>query len=38
MSGYIPFREREEFQDIIPINQVDGPNALVPIAYTEQCE
>ena len=38
MSSYIPFAQREEFKDIVPILQDDGPNPLVPIAYTQQCQ
>ncbi|EFJ26706.1 hypothetical protein SELMODRAFT_228128 [Selaginella moellendorffii] len=33
---WIPLREREEWKDVEPIPQDDGPNPVVPIAYTSQ--
>lgn len=38
MSNYIPYASRAGFEDLLPVLQADGPNPLVPIAYTEQCE
>ena len=38
MSNYIPYASRAGFEDLLPVTQADGPNPLVPIAYTEQCE
>lgn len=33
----IPFYEKPEWADVVPIPQDDGPNPLVPIAYTKEC-
>ena len=33
-----PYATREGWTDLVPIKQDDAPNALVPIAYTEECE
>ena len=38
MSSYIPYASRAGFEDLLPVPQADGPNPLVPIAYTEQCK
>ncbi|KAF9912212.1 CAAX geranylgeranyltransferase alpha subunit [Lobosporangium transversale] len=32
----IPFYESSEWADVVPIPQDDGPNPLVPIAYTKE--
>ncbi|KAG0000278.1 CAAX geranylgeranyltransferase alpha subunit [Modicella reniformis] len=32
----IPFYEKPEWADVVPIPQDDGPNPLVPIAYTKE--
>lgn len=37
-STYIPLQERSQWSDITPIEQDDGPNPLVPIMYSEECE
>lgn len=34
----MPLGQREEWKDVMPIEQDDGPNPLVPIMYTEDCE
>ena len=33
----IPFYQKPEWADVVPIPQDDGPNPLVPIAYTSEC-
>jgi len=35
-SEYIPYGQREEWKDVTPIPQDDGPNPVCPIAYTAQ--
>ncbi|KAF9101557.1 CAAX geranylgeranyltransferase alpha subunit [Mortierella sp. AM989] len=32
----VPFYEKPEWADVVPIPQDDGPNPLVPIAYTKE--
>ncbi|KAF9213899.1 CAAX geranylgeranyltransferase alpha subunit [Podila verticillata] len=32
----IPFYEKPEWADVVPVPQDDGPNPLVPIAYTKE--
>jgi protein farnesyltransferase/geranylgeranyltransferase type-1 subunit alpha len=34
---HIPYNEREEWQDITPIPQDDGPDPVCPIAYSDDC-
>lgn len=34
--SFIPYAQRPEWSDLPPIPQDDGPNPLVPIAYTEE--
>ncbi|KAL0486724.1 farnesyltransferase/geranylgeranyltransferase type-1 subunit alpha [Acrasis kona] len=33
---YVPFKDRSEWNDVTPIEQDDGPNPVVPIAYTDK--
>lgn len=33
----VPFYQKPEWADVVPIPQDDGPNPLVPIAYTREC-
>ena len=36
MPAFVPHREREEFKDLEPVEQDEGPNPVVRIAYTEE--
>lgn len=35
---WIPYAERELWKDVVPIEQDDGPNPIVAIAYTPKCK
>lgn len=35
---YIPYSERKEWADVTPIEQDDGENPVVLIAYSETCK
>lgn len=37
-ADHIPYAEREEWADVIPIEQDDGQNPVVLIAYSEKCK
>ena len=35
---WIPYGERDEWQDVEPLEQDDGPDPVVRIAYPEKCK
>lgn len=37
-NEWVPYSERDEWRDVQPLEQDDGINAVVVIAYSEKCE
>lgn len=35
---WIPYSERPEWADVVPLEQDDGENPVVVIAYSENCK
>lgn len=37
-ADWIPYSERPEWADVVPLEQDDGENPVVVIAYSENCK
>ena len=37
-EDWIPYKERDEWKDVQPVPQDDGPYPVVAIAYSDKCE
>lgn len=37
-NEWIPYSERSEWKDVEPLEQDDGENPVVVIAYSEKCK
>lgn len=37
-TNHVFYRERQEWKDVEPIEQDDGPAKVVQIAYSQKCE
>ena len=38
LENWVFYRDREEWRDVTPIEQDDGPFPVVAIAYTDKCK
>lgn len=36
--SWILYKDRDEWSDVTPVSQDDGPHPVVSIAYSEKCE
>lgn len=37
-TSWILYKDRDEWSDVTPLPQDDGPHPVVSIAYSEKCE
>lgn len=37
-SSWVLYKNRDEWKDVVPVPQDDGPHVIVAIAYSEKCK